>query len=138
MQINNRLTIDDAEFEVQTTTARGPGGQHVNRTETRVVLRFNVLESASLSDAQRTRLLEKLGSRISREGFLQVAAEDHRSQGRNRELALERMAALLADALHVEKPRKATRPTRASKARRVDEKKRRGSVKATRKKPESE
>ncbi len=138
MRITDQLHIDDAEIEVQTTTSRGPGGQHVNRSETRVVLRFNVVESPSLDEAQRSRILAKLGSRISREGVLQVAAEDHRSQARNRELAMERLAELLADALRREKPRRATRPTRASQKRRVDEKKRRGSVKQNRKKPEPE
>ncbi|RKZ14341.1 aminoacyl-tRNA hydrolase, partial [bacterium] len=73
MRITNQLHIDEAEIEVQTTTSRGPGGQHVNRSETRVVLRWNVLESASLNEEQRSRILDKLGSRISREGVLQVA-----------------------------------------------------------------
>ena len=111
MRISSQLDIDEQEFEVLTTTSRGPGGQHVNRSETRVVLRWNVLESASLTEEQRARLLEKLGSRISREGVLQVAAEDHRSQTRNRELARERLADLVSDALRQERQRKPTRPT---------------------------
>lgn len=138
MRVNDNLSIDEAEIEVQTTTSRGPGGQHVNRSETRVVLRFNVLTSASLSDEQRARILDRLAPRISREGILQVAAEDHRSQTRNRELAMERLAGLLAEALRRAKPRRPTRPTRAAQKRRVDDKKRRGSVKKTRQKPERE
>ena len=135
MRVSPELTIDEAELEVLTTTSRGPGGQHVNRSETRVVLRWNVLESASLTEAQRERLLRKLGSRISREGVLQVAAEDHRSQTRNRDLARERLADLVAGALKRDRPRKATRPTRASQKRRVDDKKKRGSIKEKRRKP---
>jgi ribosome-associated protein len=135
MRINDELLIDESEIEIQTTTSRGPGGQHVNRSETRVVLRLNVMTSTSLSTEQRSTILRKLGSRISREGILQVAAEEHRSQLRNRELARERMIELLANALHRDRPRKPTRPTRASQHRRVDDKKRRGTVKQGRKKP---
>jgi ribosome-associated protein len=135
MRINDELAIDESEIEIQTTTSRGPGGQHVNRTETRVVLRLNVIESVSFSEEQRSIVLRKLGRRISREGILQVAAEDHRSQTRNRELARERMIELLASALHRERPRKPTRPTRASQTRRVDDKKRRGTTKQGRNKP---
>ena len=138
MRVSPELTIDEAELEVLTTTSRGPGGQHVNRSETRVVLRWNVLESASLTDEQRSRLVQKLASRISREGVLQVAAEDHRSQTRNRDLARERLAELVADALKRERPRKPTRPTRASQQRRVDDKKKRGSIKEKRRKPSGE
>ena len=135
MRITNQLHIDEAEIEVQTTTSRGPGGQHVNRSETRVVLRWNVLESASLDEEQRARILDKLGSRISREGVLQVAAEEHRSQARNRDLARERLAALVAGTLERQAPRKPTRPTRASRKRRVDDKKKRGAIKQGRRKP---
>ena len=78
------------------------------------------------------------GSRISREGVLQVAAEDHRSRTRNLDLARERLADLLAEALHRDPPRKATKPTRASRKRRVDDKKKRGEIKQTRKKPRSD
>lgn len=138
MRIDSRLEIDEQELELLTTTSRGPGGQHVNRAETRVVLRWNVLQSASLTEGQRARILDKLGSRISREGVLQVAAEDHRSQTRNRELARDRLALLLADALKRERPRKATKPSRASKKRRVDDKKKRGAVKERRRKPATE
>jgi len=138
MHISTQLEIDEQELEVLTTTSRGPGGQHVNRSETRVVLRWNVLESESLTEEQRARLLDRLGSRISREGVLQVAAEDHRSQTRNRELARERLAELVAAALKRERPRRATKPTRASQKRRVDDKKKRGAIKDRRRKPSSE
>jgi ribosome-associated protein len=138
VRIDSQLEIDEQELEVLTTTSRGPGGQHVNRSETRVVLRWNVLESASLTEVQRARILDRLGSRISREGVLQVAAEDHRSQTRNRELARERLASLLAEALKQERLRKATKPTRASRKKRVDDKKKRGVIKERRRKPSTE
>lgn len=135
MRIDDQLTIDESELEFFSTTSSGPGGQHVNRSQTRVVLRWNVLESASLDEAQRDRILEKLASRISRDGVLQIAAEDHRSQARNRDLARERFAQLLAGALHRPKRRRKTRPTRASQVRRVDDKKKRGALKRNRGKP---
>ena len=135
MRISSRLDIDETEFEYLTTTSRGPGGQHVNRSETRVVLRWNVRTSPSLSEAQRSRLLEKLASRVSRDGVLQVAAEDHRSQARNRDLARERLANLVTEALRRPRPRRATKPTKASQKKRVDDKKKRGTVKATRRSP---
>jgi ribosome-associated protein len=135
MRISDHLFIDESELEVTATTSSGPGGQHVNRSRTRVVLRWNVRESASLTDAQRARLLERLGSRISAEGILQVAAEDHRSQARNRDLARERLAELVTRALRRPRPRRRTKPTRASQIRRVDEKKRRGALKRDRNKP---
>ena len=138
MHISAQLEIDEQELEVLTTTSRGPGGQHVNRSETRVVLRWNVLESDSLTEEQRALLLSKLGSRISRDGVLQVAAEDHRSQTRNRELARERLAELVASALHRERPRRATKPTRASQKRRVEDKKKRGAIKDRRRKPSTD
>lgn len=135
MRVSEELSIDEAELEVVTTTSRGPGGQHVNRSETRVVLRWNVVASASLTDGQRERLLDKLGARISQDGVLQVAAEDHRSQSRNRDLARERLASLVREALKRDKPRRPTKPTRASRKRRVDEKKRRGELKKSRGRP---
>lgn len=135
MRIDDNLTIDEAELEFRATTSSGPGGQHVNRSQTRVVLRWNVQESGSLSGAQRARLLKKLATRISADGILQVAAEDHRSQARNRDLARERFRELVAEALRKPRPRRATKPTRASKKRRVDEKKKRGELKKTRGKP---
>ena len=138
MRISSELDIDEAELELVTTTSRGPGGQHVNRSETRVVLRWNVCDSASLTEDQRSRLLEKLATRISREGILQVAAEDHRSQTRNRELARDRLADLVRSALRRERPRRPTRPTKSSRKRRVDDKKKRGALKEGRRRPSNE
>ncbi len=135
IRIDDRLAIDDDELQFHATTAQGPGGQHVNRSNTRVVVLWNVKTSPSLDDAQRERVLERLSNRISREGWLRVASQKHRSQGRNRDTALQRLAELVAGALRTDPPRKATRPSRAAKRRRVDEKKRRGEIKRTRRRP---
>ena len=135
VRITRSLSIDDDELEFGATTSSGPGGQHVNRSQTRVVLRFDVVNSPSLNARQRERILDKLATRINKDGVLQVASQRERSQQRNREAALARFAQLLADALHIERPRRATKPTRASRQRRVDEKKKRGGVKKMRRKP---
>jgi len=104
----------------------GPGGQHANTADTRVEVRFDVQGSPSLDEGQRTRLVERLGVEV------RVVASDRRSQARNRELALERLADRLAGALAVEAPRRATRPTRASVQRRLESKRRRAQRKAGR------
>jgi ribosome-associated protein len=118
------------EIELRTSRSSGPGGQHANVTASRVEAVFDVAVSRTLSDAQKARLTARLGPRVT------AAAQDTRSQLRNRELALERLAARLAHALEVRRPRKATRPTRASKQRRVEEKRRRGEIKRARRKPD--
>ena len=135
MRVTRSLEIDEAELEVTTTTSRGPGGQHANRSQTRAVLRWNVLSSPSLTEEQRALILERLASRISREGVLQISVDDHRSLTRNRDLARERLAALLVDALKQDRMRRATKPTRSSRRKRVDEKKRRGDLKKSRGRP---
>ena len=135
IRIDDRLAIDDDELQFHATTAQGPGGQHVNRSNTRVVILWNVKTSPSLDDAQRVRILERLSNRISREGWLRVASQKHRSQSRNRDAAVQRLAELVAGALRTDPPRKATKPSRAARRRRVDEKKRRGEIKRTRRKP---
>ena len=135
IRIDDRLAIDDDELQFHATTAQGPGGQHVNRSNTRVVVLWNVKTSPSLDDAQRVRILERLSNRISREGWLRVASQKHRSQSRNRDAAVQRLAELVAGALRTDPPRKATKPSRAARRRRVDEKKRRGEIKRTRRKP---
>ncbi len=135
IRIDDRLAIDDDELQFHATTAQGPGGQHVNRSNTRVVVLWNVKTSPSLDDAQRERILERLSNRISREGWLRVASQKHRSQSRNRDAAVQRLAELVAGALRTDPPRKATKPSRTARRRRVDEKKRRGEIKRTRRKP---
>ncbi len=110
----------------------GPGGQHANTANTRVELLFDVATSPSLGPRQRARLLERLGPAV------RVVASDSRSQLRNRELALERLAGRLAAALRVERPRLATSPTRASRERRLEDKRRRSERKRDRRPPEPE
>src|SRR5215207_3454252 len=124
------VAIPLAEVELRTSRSSGPGGQHANVTASRVEAVFDVHASAALSEAQKARVTARLGPRVT------AAAQDTRSQLRNRELALERLAARLGHALEVRRPRTATRPTRASKQRRVDAKKRRGDIKRARRKPD--
>ena len=137
-RITPRLNIDDDELEFRTSTSSGPGGQHVNRTETRVTLLFDVDHSSSLNEEQRSRIREQLATRINRDGVLRVSSQKHRSQAANRDAAVARFVELLADALHEERPRRRTKPTRASRQRRVDDKKRRGAVKKLRRRPEDD
>ncbi len=122
-----RIPIDELEWRF--TGSGGPGGQHANTANTRVELRFDIAGSPSLGPRQRARLLERIGP------SLRVVASDERSQTRNRSLALERLRERLADALHIEAPRHATRPTRAAKQRRLDTKRHRSDVKRSRRQP---
>ena len=122
-----RIPIDELEWRF--TGSGGPGGQHANTANTRVELRFDVAGSPSLGPRQRARLLEKLGSTV------RVVASNERSQTRNRALALDRLRERLADALHVDAPRHATRPTRAAKQRRLDQKRQRSDIKRARQSP---
>ena len=124
------LAIPLDEIELRTSRSSGPGGQHANVTASRVEAVFDVAASATLSDAQKARVTARLGPRVT------ASAQDTRSQLRNRELALERLGARLAHALEVRRPRTATRPTKASKRRRVEAKKRRGDIKRNRRKPD--
>ena len=124
------LAIPLDEIELRTSRSSGPGGQHANVTASRVEAVFDVVASATLSDAQKARVTARLGPRVT------ASAQDTRSQLRNRELALERLGARLAHALEVRRPRTATRPTKASQRRRVEGKKRRGDVKRDRRKPD--
>ncbi len=124
------IAIPMAEIELRTSRSSGPGGQHANVTASRVEASFDVNASQALSAEQRARIASKLGPRVT------AAAQDTRSQHRNRELARQRLAARLAHALEVRRPRTRTRPTKASRQRRVDAKKRRGDVKRTRRRPD--
>ncbi len=132
IRINQRLSIPTSELELRATRSGGPGGQHVNTSATRVQLAWDVDGSASLTDRRRQLIRSRLGNRIDTGGVLHLSADAHRSQHRNREEVLERFAALVADALRPRKKRKATRPTKASKERRLRAKKHRGRVKKLR------
>lgn len=130
--VNDNLFIPKSELTYRATRAGGPGGQHVNTSSTRIELVWDVAGTPSLTDSQRRRITEKLGNRISQEGLLQLSDASTRSQHRNRETVTERLAELLAEALIVQKPRKKTRPSRASKERMLKAKKRRSEVKRLR------
>ena len=129
LRIDERLSLPLAEIELRTSRSSGPGGQHANVTASRVEAVFDVEASASLDEAQRARLLERLGPVVT------AVAQDARGQSRNRELALERLAAKIASGLRVRRKRRPTRPTRASRQRRLEQKRRRGESKRRRQRP---
>ena len=129
VEINDSLTIPAEELQISAVRGGGPGGQHVNKVASKVVMRFDVARSPSLSESQRQRLLRKLESRLTKDGVLVLASHESRSQAANRELLMERFRGILAQALERPRPRRRTRPTRASKRRRLEGKKRRGQIK---------
>lgn len=122
------------ELEFSTSRSSGPGGQHVNKVSTKVIIRWNLLHSTLISDEQKMVLLNKLSSQLTREGELIINSQESRSQLQNKELALEKLDVLLRKALTKPKARKATRPTKSSKVKRVDTKKRHAEKKQWRKK----
>ncbi len=121
------VRVPVSELQFRFGPSGGPGGQHANKVNTRVELRFDVTGSAALGPRQRARVIERVGPE------LRVVADDARSQFRNRQLATERFCERLAAALHVETPRRPTRPTRAAKQRRLDAKRRQSERKRSRK-----
>lgn len=135
IEVTDALRIDEAELEFRAARASGPGGQHVNKTSTAVELRFDVEASPSLPDDVKARLIKLAGSRMTQEGVLFIFAQTHRSQEMNRQDAIGRLVALIQKAAEAPKPRKRTRPTRASKERRLASKSRRSEVKSMRGKP---
>jgi len=130
--VNESLFIPRSELDVRVSRSSGAGGQHVNKTSSRVEIFWNILESRALSDEQRDRLRSKLSSRLTTEGSVRVVASDMRSQSRNRELAEERLAELIRRALVVPRKRRATKPTKASREARLESKKRHSTKKAER------
>jgi ribosome-associated protein len=126
LDVRPGVAIPLDEIELRTSRSSGPGGQHANVTASRVEAVFDVAASRALTEAQRARVMGRLGPRVT------AAAQDTRSQARNRELALSRLAERLHHALDVPRPRTATRPTTSAKRRRLESKKRRGELKRTR------
>jgi ribosome-associated protein len=132
LRITRSCAIAADELEWRFTASGGPGGQHANTSNTKVELRFDVASSPSLGPRQRARLLERLGP------VVRVTASERRSQHQNRELAIERLQARLAAALHIDPKRVSTKPSRAAKKRRIDDKRRHGNVKRNRQRPSGE
>ena len=120
------------EMRYKTSRSSGPGGQHVNKTESRVEVYWDLYETGCLSESQKQRLVNKLSHRLSDSGILSLACETHRSQHRNREEVTERLVKLITGGLAAPKKRHRTKPTRASIEKRLQEKKRRGEVKRLR------
>lgn len=118
--VNEHLSIPEEELDVSFARSGGPGGQNVNKVSSKVVLRFDVTRSPTLSEEQRKRILARLANRIDGDGILMVTAQEHRSQPLNREAATARLAALLAQALKVQRKRVKTRVPKAAVERRLD------------------
>jgi ribosome-associated protein len=129
IRVTRSVVLPLAEVELQVSRSSGPGGQHAQKSETRVVAVFDVEASSALSEAQKRRVIARAGP------VLRAVAQDERSRTRNRDLALERLVATLREALRVPRKRKPTKPTAASRERRLEQKKRRAQVKRLRRAP---
>ena len=132
IQITPAISIDEGEIQEEFIRASGPGGQNVNKVATAVQIRFHVANSPSLPDDVRARLLRIAGRRITGDGLLIIDARRFRTQKRNREDGINRLVQLIRKASEKPKPRRKTAPTRASRARRLDSKHRRGETKRMR------
>jgi ribosome-associated protein len=129
LRVKKGCSIPMSEIVVRASRSSGPGGQHANVTASRIEASFRISSSDSLNATQRKRLQERFGERVS------AVSQDARSQARNREVALERLAEKIAEAITPPKPRRRTRPTRASKERRLEGKRKRSEVKRARRRP---
>jgi len=130
LRVTGSCRIDTGELEWRATKSGGPGGQHANTSDTKVEVRFDVASSPSLGPRQRARLLERLGP------IVRVTVSTSRSQARNRQLAIERLASRRAEALRVETPRRPTKPSRSARKKRVENKRQRGARKRDRGRPD--
>jgi len=132
LEIDDKLAIPDEELVERFVRSSGPGGQNVNKVATAVELRFDIAASPSLPEPVRARLLAKRDRRVTDEGVLVLSAQRFRTQDRNREDARDRLRAFIESGLRAPKPRIATRPSRAAKQRRLDEKRGRSTIKRDR------
>jgi ribosome-associated protein len=132
IRVTDRIAIDESEVAETFVRSSGPGGQNVNKLSTAVQLRFDVQNSPSLPDDVKVRLARLAGRRLTREGVLVLVAQNHRTQERNRADALERLVELIREAAVRPIPRRPTKPTKASRERRIETKKRRAGVKRLR------
>lgn len=135
LRIDDTLAIPLSELDIRAVRAQGAGGQNVNKVATAIHLRFDIRHSDSLPDTLRTRLLESGDQRITSDGVLVIKSQESRSQERNRQAAIARLADIIRDARRVQKPRKPTRPSKAAKKKRLDAKSKRGDLKRLRGKP---
>mgnify|MGYP001071602681 FL=1 len=138
IQVTPSIAIDESEIEESFVRASGPGGQHVNKVSSAVQIRFDVRRSPSLPNDVAIRLMKIAGSKLTQDGVIIIVAQTHRSQKRNREEAVERLLDLIRTAAVRPQVRRATKPTKASKERRLASKEKRSGVKAGRQKPISD
>ena len=137
IRVTNHISIDESELEESFVRSSGPGGQNVNKLSTAVQLRFDVRHSPSLPNDVAVRLMRLSGKRMTKDGVLVIIAQNHRTQERNRAEALDRLIALIRQAAVRPTPRRATKPTKASRERRIEHKKRRSTIKGLRRRKPS-
>ncbi len=131
--MNQELILTELDYKA--VRSSGPGGQHANKTATKVELSFDIENSEGLSEKEKLRILKKLSGRVNKEGFLKMNSEDSRSQHTNKEIVTENFLFEIKEALKRPKPRKKTKPTMASKIKRLKAKKKKSEIKASRKDP---
>ena len=134
IQINDKISIPISELKLRFSTSSGPGGQHANRSATRVTLLFDVANSPNLDESARQRLLEKLADRLDKQGILHIQAQDSRSQTQNRQIAISRLVTILSEALSESKKRKKTEISQSAREKRLAEKKKHSQRKQERRK----